>query len=194
MGSDSHLVSLVTAIKSWGPAPDRLRVTTLDGDTAVVAVSKARNKWARLSQTIGQLDWARVEGLNAKDQLLGMFEHPDLEAVVHGAATELEDLATDKQSASVFAMVGLMERAMGNAVLRVGEHHVKVLDAAIRMLDMATARLVQSEQQSAQHAETIQALLTQAQGDGDGDGATGEVVQMVTKLLTTPGAPKTKAG
>lgn len=163
----SALDSLLASVKSWKPSPTELKVTCLDNEVVMVAVSAARNRWARLRDTLGQLDWARVEGLTKTGSLVGLHDHPDLESLTSQAATELEDIELDKASAATFNMVKLMEMAADRAVDRVGRHHEMVLNSSLRVIEVLSERLVQSEAQNAANVEALHQLLTAAKGDDD---------------------------
>lgn len=188
---DGALVACVQAVRGWSPKPTKLRVFTMENETVMVAVSKARNRWARLHQTLAPIDWVRVEGLNAKDELVGVYDHPDVESLQSQAAAELETIEMDKTTSQVYAMATLIEKAADRAVQRMGEHHKAVLESALQVIDTLSDRLVQVHAQEASNLETIRELMA----SGGEEATTMAVAEMATKLLTAgKGKAKTPNG
>lgn len=166
VATGNALDSLVAALKSWKPTPHELRVTLLDGETTTVAVSAARNKWARLRDVMSSLEWARVEGLTKTGSLVGLHEHPDLDSLTSAQATELEEIEVDRNTAAVYNLTRLVEQSADRAVDRVGQHHEMVLNSALRVIEVLSERLVQSEAQSAAHLQSLHDLM-RANGDSE---------------------------
>jgi len=70
-------------------SPRSLKVTLRDGTEKPVAVPQAGNRWARTSQVLSSLSWARIECLDKDGRVVGVVEDEDDDQ----AAEEYEDEA-----------------------------------------------------------------------------------------------------
>lgn len=152
--------------------PDVLRVTETSGEATDYAIPKGkRRKWQWMREILEGCQWARVEGVNGKDQLVGVYDHPDLRAY------ELEDLEAEptKLSNQVAGMVAIMLKAQEAALVRTGEHQHAAMDALIKALEVVTDRLVHSEQHNQVLTEALSRMAAE-RGEGANDAKVAELV------------------
>jgi hypothetical protein len=106
--------------------------------------------------------WHRVEALDAKGNVVGVFENADVEEEV------LLDGTPTERTGEVGALLGLMLKAQDVALRRHSEHTRELLDQAVEMMRVYTSRLTALETLAHQMLDRKLADAAQPVRAGDG--------------------------
>lgn len=168
---------IIEQIKRLKPAS--LKMTLGDGSERPVAVPKAGNRWARVSQIIESVSWTTIECLDARGALLG----PPIEA------DEDEDLGelADEHGGSV-----QLARVMSDVMRATMKETRLMFDAQLR----GQAELLSTMTDGMRHLSDVyrQALAVQSASamgrESGGEGDSPEVMKMLQMAMMLMAQPK----
>lgn len=139
----------VAAVKGFGSQVVKVvRVHTVDGQSADVAINeRQRYRWKRLSETLDSFDWARLEALDDKGNIVGVLDNanagPD-DSFDVGALDAIGDETGGV--GDVAQLTRIMLAAQDLALKRNNEHTRDLLNASVDLLRSYAQQLATTQQ------------------------------------------------
>ena len=161
----------------------RIRVFIDGGDEKIIAVPNVRQRWQRITRTLDQLVWLKLEAENADGDVLAILENEDLPDP-ESEAGELEDISGDLANASTTLQQLVAAQEM---VLRRHEKMSEITFAALtKVTEILSDQLgVQNEQylEALGQTQTYASMAAEAELHNKADEETGLMGDPVVKRL-----------